>query len=275
MCPDLQSLLEDWSATSARRPARVVTLAGGQPFVQLRIECGLLQMHPDGRPDGAVYQGCPSALDFVERRRAAGQPIDEPAWNELYRELRQFNYRRVALMELDALDGAPQPSAADRIQTPWLDRALRDTDHCLRILAVFAETDRLDATQDSSLRVSLVMNRARLAARRHELHGDPDAAVESVEDGLTALRNLADAPDESVERIDFRPALQYLAQLSRRLRRRYAIDRTLREQLADAVASEDFELAARLRDELARRGRSDRSAPPGTGCVAPTPDSNE
>jgi len=37
------------------------------------------------------------------------------------------------------------------------------------------------------------------------------------------------------------------------LRDEYCIGRTLREQLSDAVAREEYELAARLRDELARR----------------------
>jgi protein-arginine kinase activator protein McsA len=39
------------------------------------------------------------------------------------------------------------------------------------------------------------------------------------------------------------------------VRDHYQVDRTLNEQLAEAVAAEEYERAAKLRDELARRGR--------------------
>ncbi len=40
------------------------------------------------------------------------------------------------------------------------------------------------------------------------------------------------------------------------LRKEYKVGKTLDERLADAVASEQYELAAQLRDELARRHAS-------------------
>jgi protein-arginine kinase activator protein McsA len=42
------------------------------------------------------------------------------------------------------------------------------------------------------------------------------------------------------------------------LREKHAISRTLAEQLSDAIAAEDYELAADLRDRLARREKKDR-----------------
>jgi len=44
-----------------------------------------------------------------------------------------------------------------------------------------------------------------------------------------------------------------LIELRQWLRRKYEIGPTLDERLADAVASEKYELAAKLRDEIARR----------------------
>ena len=38
------------------------------------------------------------------------------------------------------------------------------------------------------------------------------------------------------------------------LRKEYHVGKTLAEQLAEAVAAEEYERAARLRDEIARRG---------------------
>jgi protein-arginine kinase activator protein McsA len=44
-----------------------------------------------------------------------------------------------------------------------------------------------------------------------------------------------------------------LIELREELRQKHALGRTLREQLSDAVAAEQYERAARIRDELARR----------------------
>ena len=44
-----------------------------------------------------------------------------------------------------------------------------------------------------------------------------------------------------------------LAVMKESLREEYRVGKTLAEQLADAVASEEYERAARLRDEIARR----------------------
>ena len=44
-----------------------------------------------------------------------------------------------------------------------------------------------------------------------------------------------------------------LVDLRESLRNEYSVGQTLKEQLADAVEREQYELAARLRDELSRR----------------------
>ncbi|MFZ1935664.1 MAG: UvrB/UvrC motif-containing protein [Thermoguttaceae bacterium] len=46
-----------------------------------------------------------------------------------------------------------------------------------------------------------------------------------------------------------------LAVMKESLREEYRVGKTLAEQLADAVASEEYERAARLRDEIARQQR--------------------
>jgi len=44
-----------------------------------------------------------------------------------------------------------------------------------------------------------------------------------------------------------------LVELRERLRKEFEVGRTLQEQLNDAVEAEQYELAARLRDEIAQR----------------------
>ena len=44
-----------------------------------------------------------------------------------------------------------------------------------------------------------------------------------------------------------------LVELRESVREKFEVGRTLQEQLGDAIASEQYELAARLRDQLADR----------------------
>jgi protein-arginine kinase activator protein McsA len=58
---------------------------------------------------------------------------------------------------------------------------------------------------------------------------------------------------DAAEKFDDDELVRRLKELQESLREHYRVGRTLDEQLADAVASEQFELAAQLRDEIARR----------------------
>ena len=46
------------------------------------------------------------------------------------------------------------------------------------------------------------------------------------------------------------PLIEQLRVLEREIRKNFAVEKTLREQLDEAVAEEDYELAARLRDQI-------------------------
>jgi hypothetical protein len=250
MCLDLQQILDGWNRTARERCARFLRAEDGSDLVQLRIDLGLLQMHADGRPDGSRDA---TLLDRASRALDAGQDIGEEEWERLHRELQQFNYRRIALMELA---GAEDDVGAAEDAEPWLQRALRDTQHCLRILQLESRHDR-GRSENVSLLPTLILNRTRLLARIESLQNRPEQAVDAIEDGLEALRELMREAGCSEEQCRDDPTLNYLVQLSRRIRRRFHVRRTLREQLTDAVQREDYETAARLRDELNRRPNAD------------------
>ena len=91
------------------------------------------------------------------------------------------------------------------------------------------------------------------AAALGELDGDgPERAVEEITRGLARIR---EALDERGQEGQFNEdeMVEQLMQLQEAIREHYEVGRTLAEQLADAVASEEYELAARLRDEIAQR----------------------
>jgi hypothetical protein len=82
--------------------------------------------------------------------------------------------------------------------------------------------------------------------------GGPEPAIEEINRGLERMRGFFEehAAEEGFEEDEM---VARLKELKESLREHYGIGQTLEEQLADAVATEQYELAARLRDQIARR----------------------
>ena len=58
------------------------------------------------------------------------------------------------------------------------------------------------------------------------------------------------ALEDEEKQLDVSEFVVELRQMERRIRRKYHRRRTLREQLEDAIKIEDYEQAARIRDQL-------------------------
>ena len=83
----------------------------------------------------------------------------------------------------------------------------------------------------------------------------PESAIGEINRGLGRFRDLF-AEHDALDRFESDELVTRLNELKESLRTAYQVGRTLDEQLADAVAAEEYELAARLRDELNRRGQA-------------------
>ena len=79
-----------------------------------------------------------------------------------------------------------------------------------------------------------------------------EAAVHTINVGLEQLRDLF-AEHDAEEIFEESELAVRLNELRESVRDQYHVGRTLQERLQDAVACEQYELAAQLRDELARR----------------------
>ena len=79
------------------------------------------------------------------------------------------------------------------------------------------------------------------------------------------MREVFEAVDAD-EFYDDDELVRQLLEMEDGIRKKYQIGRTVEEQLAEAVASEDYELAARLRDQISRSldGHSSAESVPGT-----------
>jgi hypothetical protein len=85
----------------------------------------------------------------------------------------------------------------------------------------------------------------------------PEEAIDAVRDGIDRLTAHQHAwwdehdPGESPN-----PALvEQLRAFEQEIRKKFAVEKTLREQLDEAVAEEDYEQAARLRDQIRAQAR--------------------
>ena len=243
---DLEILTADWERREGEISARVITGEDGSELVQLRVDLGVLQMHPDGRPDGKRYHGLPGVLDYIQHELQVGGSVADEDWRELQRELQQINYRRLAMTSLaeEALHRKDESTGRTLLQ-----RTLRDIETCLKAVRVLQE-ERSANGSAVSLIATLLFNRARLAARQCVLDERIDEAIEIAETGADELEELLSETGVDAEQRDEDPGVAYLLQLARHLREQHGVEMTLREKLDDAIRREDFEAAARLRNML-------------------------
>lgn len=252
MTLDLDDLITGWECPPGELRARAVGGRDGTKLLQLRVDLGVLQMFLTGRPDGQHYRGQPTVRDYVARRLQARSVPTRDDWRALERELLQFNYRRMAFSAAAerALEDGREPRARR-----FMRGALADIRTCLAILKLLGRCNRRDQELYPSMRPTLVFDEARLRAQLRVVEGRYEEAVEEAESGADRLERLLDGLGYEPEQRDADAGLRYLRTMERQLRRSYGIAHTLREQLDDAVEREDFEEAARLRDELAERTR--------------------
>lgn len=248
---DLDVLLSDWCCPGDRICARIVRGRDGTELLQLRVDLGLLQMAPDGRPDGRRFRDCASSLEFVRRALRCRREIDRGAWQELGRELQQLTYRRLAFSAL--CDEALEVENLAAVQS-HLHRTLRDVDACRSVLELLAENDRTVSDHAGQM-AALIFTRARLIARARALEGRVDAAVEVLEGGMRDLRGLLVEAGIESDALDADPGMKLLETLRDQLMVSDGSGGSLREELEEALQREDYETAARLRDELRRRER--------------------
>ncbi len=240
---DIDDVLHDWPYEPGVLSARMVTAADGRQVLQMRVEMGLLQMEIEGRPDGQRPHDEETYLDYLIGQallRGRTFSINRNDRKELDREFVQYYHRRVCWLALREFR-----------------RAIDDANHTLALMD-FADQHCRDSDwvlSHDQYRPFVLMHRTQAAALAEVEEGQPESAIEIIGEGLEEIGRAFHHLDESVP-LQEDQILGELGKLQETIRREYRVGRTLREQLADAVAAEQYELAARLRDEIRRRAAS-------------------
>jgi hypothetical protein len=252
MLYDLRTILEGWAYEPGKISVRKIIGRDGREKVQTRVDLGVLQFEPEGRPDGVRPFGCPSLLDYFERRldeyiERTGSDEGFVLSPEACRELRHEGYlyyqRYLSFFVLEEFDKVERDTA----------RNLRLIDFC----GTYADADYdRDALETQRPYVFMMNVRARvydlLAAREF------DAAMRQVERGICELRELLEADREALWDDKSEPLeLRVLHSLRQEVLTRLPANciARIQHELHEAIDREDYERAAELRDRLAAASR--------------------
>jgi len=246
---DLDDVIQGWpyDPEPGEVLAREVRARDGRMVLQIRIELGVLQLEVGGRPDGLRPHGFSTYLDYL-RHSAAGRGQapggKAPPWmmsahqcSEADSEFIQFYHRRVAWLALRRYD-----------------KAIQDADHTLALMDFIHRhgiEDEYIASHEQ-FRGPVLFHRTQAATALALERRRPEEAVDALREGVDRLlahqRNWWEEhdPTESPN-----PSLiETLRGIEQEIRKNFSVEKTLREQLDEAVAREDYEQAARLRDKI-------------------------
>ena len=236
----IDAILKEWEFVPGEVSARIVSGSDGREVLQMRIDLGLLQLEVSGRPDGERPGGAETYFDYLLALAVhEGQDfvLSEEQCTEADREFVQFYQRRICWLALRDFE-----------------RAVRDADHSLAFMDFVRSCSPSEewTMSHEQYRPFILFHRTQAKALVTLEDKNPEAAIEEINQGLNRMRELY-AEFEMEERFEEDELVERLDQLRESLRDHYHVGRTLHEQLADAVESEQYELAAKLRDEIAKR----------------------
>lgn len=236
---DLSELLRDWPYEPGQLQVRKIEGADGRPKIQLRLDMGVLQMEVTGRPDGQTPEDCESLHDFHQQRAknvGAGFQLTPDEIGDMQAEGIQYYHRYLAFFQMG----------------DW-QSVVRDTKRNLDMftfVAKYAPGEELSWSVQQFRPYVLMMNtraKAHLALDKDDM----ESAIALVEKGIASIeRFLRDSAhdDEDGDNAEATSLREWLKEL--REKKPLSPLEKLRREMEQAVNSEQYERAAKLRDEI-------------------------
>ncbi len=246
MSIDISQLLDQWEYQPGKLAVRKFRAKDGTEKIQLRLDLGVLQMNVEGRPDGKRPFGRATLLDHFEAQRDkhrkahggsdAGFQLSSEDCAKLQQEAVQFHHRYICLFQLEDYAGVH-----------------RDTDRNLAALEFLAHHA---AAEDQSWTLKqflpqLLMMRTRAKGALALQTNHYAEAITHIEEGSEAIRQFY-REHERQEWLEQSGELHSLEVWLEEVKSRRPLSERekLESALQQAVAQEDFEKAARVRDAL-------------------------
>jgi len=243
---DISRLLNQWEYQPGKVVVRKFKAKDGSEKIQLRVDLGLLQMNAEGRPDGKKPFGYPSLFEFYRARlqkhvaakdgNDKGFKLSAEDCAKLQLESLQYHHRYICLLQLEEYPAV-----------------IQDAERNLEVFAFVekhAESEELAwALRQFQPQLLMILTRARGAQALAS--DDYQEAIRLVEEGLEKIRafyqetGAGEASEHSGEIVSLEEWLEEI-----RGRRPLSKRERLERALHDAIKCEDYERAARVRDEL-------------------------
>ncbi|MGD0093273.1 MAG: UvrB/UvrC motif-containing protein [Planctomycetota bacterium] len=240
---DIRELLDSWPY-DPEHTVRAVQGTDGRRILQVRTPVGIEQYEMEGRPDGQRPHQRESVLDYymerLVRARAEGEGgsfvLDEEECAELFNEGTLYYFRYLHLFALK----------------DW-QRTVRDTDRNLQLFDFVnrhaaREEDRqnMEKWRPYILRMNAIARAMlQLEAQNHA------AALDVLREAIRKIEVLPEL-DEDTFKFERYRSLAALRELAEELEKNRPLSETerLERKLRQAVAAQDFERAAQLRDKI-------------------------
>jgi len=237
----LDDLFKEWPYEFGEVVARLTEGGDGRELLQLRIDLGILQLETTDRPDGTRPGGYATVLDQLHAllsEKGDDFELDDELCLAVDREFVQFYHRRIAWLSIGDFD-----------------RALADADHTLQLMDFSSlHAPHVEwAEMHEEYRPFVLFHRTQAAGLGALEALSPAKAVTEIERGIEQIRSaylLQGAEEDDLEGDEF---LTRLSDMKLALVDQYEVEPPLTKQLAEAIALEQYERAAELRDKIARK----------------------
>ena len=238
----LDKLLRDWPYEFGEVAARLVEGSDKREVIQLRIDLGMLQMEVTGRPDGLKPEGFDTYYDYLLSlafEEGSDFELDPDRSLEIDREFVQFYHRRIGWLALREFR-----------------RAVLDADHTLGLMDFSSAhaPDESWAEMHEQYRPFVLFHRTQAAALAEIDNLNPEAAIDAIDKGLKRIQEVY-VRHEMEDEFDDDDIIIKLTEMKEALTDHYELEPSLQQQLAEAIAREQYERAAELRDRLERHPR--------------------
>jgi len=243
---DISDLLSSWEFQPGQVLVRRFTGQDGREKLQLRVDLGLLQMNMDGRPDGKRPHGYDSLFDYYQAKlhkhvaehdgSDEGFKLKAEDCARLQLEALQYHQRYFCLLQLEEYDSVIRDGERNLVAFEFVSR--------------HAETEEL-AWSLLQFQPQLLMVMVRARAAQALQTQDFDAAIRFGEEGIESIRKFfqehgrGDVAEQSGEILSLESWLSDI-----RSRKPLSPREKLERALNEAIQKEDYEQAAKYRDEL-------------------------
>ena len=245
MSKDITDILEGWEYKPKEISARKIIGKDGKEKIQLRLDLGLLQMEIDGRPDGKKPYGYESLLEYYKsllknhiKKYGTKENfiLDSDECLKLHHEAIQYYHRYLCFFQHEDFKKAERDTKRNIEVFDFVEKyAINEED-----VLIFEQYRPYVIMMNTRAKCSLILEKK-----------DYEKALKIVKMGIKTIESIYIENGEE-KLIDTSREIKFLNQYFKSIKetRPTALKQKLERELKKAIEIQDYERAAKLRDEL-------------------------